>query len=404
MNIVRRWPARSWEDYVQTKPLKRATALLATAAAVGFLATAARADITIGVTLSTTGPTAALGVPMKNALELWPKEIAGEKLNVIFLDDAGDPTQATTNARRFVTDDKVDVIVGSDNTPTNIAIGGVAAEAGVPHIACAPTPLKDGREKWTFVMPQSVPLVGQILLDHMKANNVKSVGYIGFSDSYGDLWANLVKGKGAEMGLSLVDDERFARADTSVSGQVLKLVAAKPDAILVGASGAGAALPQVELRNRGYTGPIYQTHGAVSFAFIKIAGPAAEGVLMASGPVMVPEAQPDSALTKKPGLDLDTAYEAKFGPNTRTQFAGHIYDSMLILEAAVPLAMKTAKPGTREFHAALKNAIETVGDVPASQGVYHFTATDHQGLDERARVLLTVKDGKFQLVDFELPK
>jgi branched-chain amino acid transport system substrate-binding protein len=206
------------------------------------------------------------------------------------------------------------------------------------------------------------------------------------------------------MGLSLVDDERFARADTSVSGQVLKLVAAKPDAILVGASGAGAALPQVELRNRGYTGPIYQTHGAVSFAFIKIAGPAAEGVLMASGPVMVPEAQPDSALTKKPGLDLDTAYEAKFGPNTRTQFAGHIYDSMLILEAAVPLAMKTAKPGTPEFHAALKNAIETVGDVPASQGVYHFTATDHQGLDERARVLLTVKDGKFQLVDFELPK
>ncbi len=181
---------------MQTKPLKRATALLATAAAVGFLATAARADITIGVTLSTTGPTAALGVPMKNALELWPKEIAGEKLNVIFLDDAGDPTQATTNARRFVTDDKVDVIVGSDNTPTNIAIGGVAAEAGVPHIACAPTPLKDGREKWTFVMPQSVPLVGQILLDHMKANNVKSVGYIGFSDSYGDLWANLVKGKG----------------------------------------------------------------------------------------------------------------------------------------------------------------------------------------------------------------
>ena len=311
---------------MQIKPLMRRTALLATMMAASTFATTANADITIGVTLSTTGPTAALGVPMKNALDFWPKEIAGEKLNVIFLDDAGDPTKATTNARRFVTDDKVDVIVGSDNTPTNIAIGGVAAEAGVPHFACAPTPLKDGREKWTFVMPQAVPLVGQILLDHMKANNVKSVGYIGFSDLYGDLWSNLLKGKGAEIGLNLVDDERFARADTSVSGQVLKLVAANPDAILVGASGAGAALPQVELRDRGYKGPIYQTHGAVSFAFIKIAGAAAEGVLMASGPVMVPEDQPNSALTKKPGLALNSAYEAKYGPNTRTQFAGHIYE------------------------------------------------------------------------------
>lgn len=389
---------------MQTTAILRTTAALAALLAASALTSAAYADITIGVTLSTTGPTAALGVPMKNALDFWPKEIAGEKLNVIFLDDAGDPTKATTNARRFVTDDKVDVIVGSDNTPTNIAIGGVAAEAGVPHLACAPTPLTDGRDKWTFVMPQAVPLVGQILLDHMKANNVKTVGYIGFSDSYGDLWSNLLKGKGAEMGLQMVDDERFARADTSVSGQALKLVAANPDAILVGASGTGAALPQVELRDRGYKGPIYQTHGAVSFAFIKIAGPAAEDVLMASGPVMVPEDQPDAALTKKPGLALDTAYEAKYGPNTRTQFAAHIYDSMLVLQAAVPLAMKSAKPGTPEFHAALKNALETVGDVPASQGVYHFTPTDHEGLDERARVLLTVKDGKFQLVDFELPK
>lgn len=389
---------------MQSRTVLRTAALAVALAGATALASTAYADITIGVTLSTTGPTAALGVPMKNALDFWPTEIAGEKIKVIFLDDEGDPTKATTNARRFVTEDKVDVIVGSDNTPTNIAIGGVAAEAGVPHLACAPTPLTDGRDKWTFVMPQAVPLVGQIVLDHMKANNVKSVGYIGFSDSYGDLWANLMKAKGAEMGINLVDDERFARADTSVSGQALKLAAANPDAVLIGASGTGAALPQIALRERGYKGPIYQTHGAVSYAFIKIAGPAAEGVLMASGPVMVPEDQPDSALTKKPGLDLVTAYEGKYGPDTRTQFAAHIYDSMLVLQAAVPLAMKTAKPGTPEFHAALKAALESVGDVPASQGVYHFTPTDHEGLDERARVLLTVKDGKFQLVDFEVPK
>jgi branched-chain amino acid transport system substrate-binding protein len=385
------------------KKLLTTVAMLGALTAMTSLGAPAMADVKIGVILSATGPAAALGVPMKNALEFWPAEIGGEKVQVILLDDASDPAQATTNARRLTTEDQVDVIVGPNTTPTNIAVGGVALETETPHLGSAPMPLKDGREKWSFVLPQAVPLVGQIVLDHMAANGVKKVGYIGFSDSYGDLWAGVLKGKGGELGIEMVADERYARADTSVSGQVLKLVAANPDAILVGASGTGAALPQIALRERGYKGPIYQTHGAVTYDFIRIAGGAAEGVFMASGPVMVPEAQPDSALTKKPGLDFVTAYEAKFGPNTRTQFAAHINDARLILEAAIPEALKKAKPGTKEFRAALLDAIENVGEIPASQGVYHFSKTDHQGLDTRARVLLTVKDGKFELVNFGLP-
>jgi branched-chain amino acid transport system substrate-binding protein len=378
----------------------KTTAALAAVAAMAVLGPPSKADIKIGVILSTTGPAAALGGPMKNALDFWPTEIGGEKLQVILLDDAGDPAKSTTNARRLTTEDQVDVIVGPNTTPTNIAVGGVALETETPHLACAPTPLKDGREKWSFVMPQPVPLVGQIVLDHMKANGVKTVGYIGFSDSYGDLWANLVKGPGASMGLELVDDERFARPDTSVSGQVLKLVATNPDAVLVGASGSGAALPQIALRERGYKGPIYQTHGAVSYDFIRIAGPAAERVFMASGPVMLRGRS--TRPRPKPGLEFNAAYEGKFGPKTRTQFAAHVNDAMLILKAAIPEALKSAKPGTKEFRTALRDAIQTIGEVPATQGVYRFTATDHEGLDKRARVLLTVKDGNFDLVDFEL--
>src|SRR5438552_1995396 len=277
------------------KALLSAAALLLTVALPGAPALAETNEITIGFTLTTTGPAAAVGIPERNALDFVPKEIGGVSLKVIVLDDGGDPTNATTNARRFVTESKADIIMGSSNTPATIAVSNVANEAGIPHIGLAPFPITPDRTKWSVTMPQPIPIMGKVLYEHMKAHNVKTVGYIGYSDSYGDLWFNDFKSQGTPMGLTLVDEERFARPDTSVTGQVLKLVAANPDAILVGASGTAAGLPQTELRDRGYKGLIYQTHGAASMDFIRIAGAAAVGVLMAPGPVMDPEEQPDSA-------------------------------------------------------------------------------------------------------------
>jgi len=376
----------------------RKTYLAAAAVAAMFAAAPALAqtsEITIGITTTTTGPAAALGIPERNALEFVPKEIGGVPLKLIVLDDGGDPATATTNARRFVTESKADIIMGSATTPPTIAVSNVANEAGIPHFGLAPFPVTPERAKWSVVMPQPVPIMGKVLYEHMKAHNVKTVGYIGYSDSYGDLWFNDLKAQGVPMGISIVDEERFARPDTSVTGQVLKLVAANPDAVLVGASGTAAALPQTELRDRGYKGLIYQTHGAASMDFIRIAGKAAEGVIMASGPVMSPETQADSALTKKPGLALDTAYEAKYGPNSRSQFAGHSYDAFELLKRVIPVALKTAKPGTPEFREAIRQALLTEKDMAASQGVYNFTEKDRSGLDDRARIILTVKDGKY---------
>jgi branched-chain amino acid transport system substrate-binding protein len=379
------------------KALLSAATFAAVLALPALPARAQTSDITIGVSISTTGPAAALGIPERNALEFVPKEIAGVPLKVIVLDDGGDPTAATTNARRFVTESKADVIMGSSITPPTIAVSNVANEAGIPHIALAPFPITPERAKWSIDMPQPVPIMGKVLYEHMKAHNIKTVGYIGYSDSYGDLWFNDLKKQGEPMGLQVVDDERFARPDTSVAGQVLKLVAANPDAILVGASGTAAGLPQTALRERGYKGLIYQTHGAASMDFIRISGAAAEGVIMASGPVMDPEDQPDSALTKKPGLALNTAYEAKYGANSRSQFAGHSYDAFQVLLRVIPVALKTAKPGTPEFREAIRQAFLSEHEIAASQGVYNFTEKDRYGLDDRSRILLTVKDGKYVL-------
>ena len=380
------------------KAFLSAAALAAVLALAGTTALAQSNEIVIGITVTTTGPAAALGIPERNALEFVPKEIGGVPLKVIVLDDGGDPTTATTNARRFVTESKADIIMGSSITPASIAVSNVANEAGVPHIGLAPFPITPERAKWSVDMPQAVPIMGKVLYEHMKAHNIKTVGYIGYSDSYGDLWYKDIKTQGEPLGLKVVDDERFARPDTSVTGQVLKLVAANPDAVLVGASGTAAGLPQTELRNRGYKGLIYQTHGAASMDFIRIAGPAAEGVIMASGPVMDPEDQADSALTKKPGLALNTAYEAKYGPNSRSQFAGHSYDAFLVLQRVIPVALKKAKPGTPEFREAIREAFVTEHEIAATQGVYNFTEKDRNGLDDRSRIILTVKNGKYVLV------
>jgi branched-chain amino acid transport system substrate-binding protein len=372
-----------------------AAALAAALAMPGSPALAQTSEITIGISITTTGPGAALGIPERNSLDFVPKEIAGLPLKVIVLDDGGDPTNATTNARRFVTESKADIIMGSSITPPTIAVSNVANEAGIPHISLAPFPITPERAKWSVSMPQPIPIMGKVLYEHMKAHNIKTVGYIGYSDSYGDLWFNDFKLQGVPMGMTLVDEERFARPDTSVTGQVLKLVAANPDAILIGASGTAAGLPQTELRDRGYKGLIYQTHGAASMDFIRIAGKAAEGVIMASGPVMDPEDQPDEAQTKKPGLALVKAYEAKYGPNSRSQFAGHSYDAFLVLERVIPVALKTAKPGTPEFREAIRQALLSEREIAASQGVYNFTEKDRYGLDDRSRIILTVKDGKY---------
>jgi branched-chain amino acid transport system substrate-binding protein len=358
-------------------------------------AAAQTSEIIIGISLCTTGPAAALGIPERNAFEFVPKEIGGVPLKLIVLDDGGDPTNATTNARRFVTESKADIIMGSSTTPPSIAVSNVANEAGIPHFGLSPFPITPERAKWSVDLPQSIPIMGKVLYTHMKAHNIKTVGYIGYSDSYGDLWFNDFKAQAIPMGMTLVDEERFARPDTSVAGQVLKLVAANPDAILVGASGTAAALPQSALRERGYKGLIYQTHGAASMDFIRIAGASAEGVIMSAGPVMSPETQPDDALTKKPGLALNAVYEAKFGPNSRSQFAGHGYDAFEVLKRIIPVALKTAKPGTPEFREAIRQAFISEKEIVATQGVYNWTEKDRYGLDDRSRILLTVKDGKY---------
>ena len=373
------------------KPL--AAGLLAVAATV------ASADVTIGVSIPLTGPTSALGIPSKNGILLWPSSIAGEKLNVIILDDATDPTIGVKNARRFITEDKVDLIVGSAATPIAAAMSDVAAEGQTVQLMLSPVNLPEGKGAWSFRMPQSTAVMAIPIVEHWKKTGVKTYGFLGYSDAYGEAWLTDIKPLAEKAGIKLVATERFARPDTSVTGQALKLVSANPDAILVVASGSGAAMPHKGLVERGYPkSKIYQTHGAATMDLIRVGGADVEGSFVSSGPAVVADKLPEGNPSKALGMRYIAEFEKAYGKGSANQFGAHAYDVVIVLQKAIPLALKKGKPGTKEFRAGLKEAFETMGRTPVSQGVLNWTATDHFGYTPETGVLLKIVNGDWQVV------
>lgn len=369
------------------------------AAAVALTAAgAAFADINVGVVLSLTGPGSGLGIPMQKQLQLFPKEIAGEKVNLIILDDASDPGKGVSDTKRLITEDHVDVIFGSGLTPVAAAMAPVTAEAKTLQIAGSPVGVPPGQDHWLFRLPQGNDVMAYAMVQHMKKQGVKTIGFIGYTDAYGELWLKALGAEAEKNGMKIVGVERFARNDTSVTPQALKLVSAHPDAMVVVATGSGAAMPEMAIVERGYKGKIYQTHAAATPDLVRIGGKEVENTYVVSGPAVVPEQLPESHPSRKVAQDFVNKYEKAYGPGSRNQFAGHSYDFGLVMEKIVPVALKKGKPGTPEFRSALRDAMETMGRTILAHGVMHWTPTDHWGYTNETGVMLQVKDGKFVVV------
>jgi branched-chain amino acid transport system substrate-binding protein len=377
--------------------MKRFTKTILAAATALLASTSALADITIGASISLTGPGSGLGIPVGNGLKMWPATIAGEKVRLVILDDATDPTKGVQNARRLVSEDKVDVLIGSVITPVAIAMSEVAAETKTVQLALSPIGLPPGKDAWSFRMPQSNGVMANAMVAHMVKHGVKSVGFLGYTDAYGEQWLQALTPLLDKAGIKLLATERFARADTSVTAQALKLTAANPDAMVVVASGSGAAMPQLGLVERGFKGKYYQTHAAASKDLMRVGGKAVEGTFVTSGPVVVAEQLPDNHPSKALGVKFNADYEKIYGPGTRNQFAAHGFDTFLMLERVIPIALKKAKPGTPEFRAAIKEALESTPALAVTHGVLDFTPTDHWGFRADTGVVMKVTNGEWKL-------
>jgi branched-chain amino acid transport system substrate-binding protein len=373
------------------KSIQRTLVALAT---LGTVSTAALADINIGVNLSLTGGGAALGLPMQAMIKTFPQTIGGEKVNVTILDDASDPGKAAQNARRFVNQDKVDVIFGANLTPTTMAIGPIATEAKTVQISGAPG--KDG--EFVFILPQGFNVMAHAMMQHLKAKGVKSLGFIGYADGYGEGWLKAMTPMLKEANIKLVGVERFARTDTSVTPQALKLVAANPDAILVVASGSIAPMPEIALRDRGFKGLMYQTHGAASPDLMRIGGKAVEGTYVVSGPAIFADKLPASHPSRQASMDFAKKFQAATGSDKLSPFAGHANDFIVVMEKALPLALKKAKPGTEAFRLALLDTLNTMGRTVISHGVMNWSPKDHWGYTNETGVMVQVKNGAFDVL------
>ena len=375
--------------------------LFAVAAFAMLAGIASAQDIKVGVTISATGPAASLGIPERNTIALLPKTIAGHKVDYIVLDDASDTTTAVKNTRKLISEDKVDVVVGSTVTPNSLAMIDVAAETETPIISLAASsrivePM-DAKRRWMFKTPQNDQQMATVIVSDMLHRKLKSVAFIGFSDAYGEGWWTTFSTIAEGRGLKIVANERYQRTDTSVTGQILKMMSLRPDAILIAGSGTPAALPEKTLKERGYTGHIYQTHGVANNDFLRVCGKDCEGTLLPAGPVLVADQLPASNPVRKSALAYVNAYEKEYGKGSVSTFGGHAWDTGQLLQNAIPVALKKAKPGTKEFRAALRDALEGSKEIAGAHGIFNMSPTDHLGLDQRAAVIVEIKNGAWVL-------
>lgn len=377
--------------------MKRVSGFLAGSVASLALCVAAQAaEVKVGFISTLSGPVSSLGIPYAKGIETgisFRSEVNGNKIRLITLDDASDPSTATRDARKLIDEDKVDVLIGVASTPSTMAVAGISREAKTPMIAFSPVSFAGEAGAWVVTTAQPVSLMIDALIEDMKKRNIKTVAYIGFSDAWGDfVYDGLIKSAGAA-GIKVLTNERYARTDSSVAGQVLKLIASHPDAIVTGVSGTPGALPFLSLAERGYKGQLYGLHSMINPDFVRVAGASAQGLIAPTGPVIVAEQLPENYPTRKIAMEFRAAFQATEHAPSHDPFSAYAFDAMLVLTNAMERVPASIKPGTQEYRTALRDAIYSTKNLVGTHGVYNFKPGDTYGVDARARVLVKLDKG-----------
>jgi branched-chain amino acid transport system substrate-binding protein len=374
----------------------------ATLSSATLWASHANAYIKVGIVVSASGPGSALGQPQMRTIAALPKEIGGEKVVYVPLDDESDPTKGAQNARRLVIQDGVDILIGSSLTPVTMTMLDVALESKTPIISLAAATAivqpMDDRRRWAFKVVPNDDLMAAAILKYIAKAGVKTLGYIGVSDGYGEGYYKEVSRLAPTLGLTVTTHEVYARSDTSATGQALKVIGTDPQAVFIASAGTPAVLPQEALREKGYAGKIFQTHGVATEEFIKLGGSNVEGTVFSGEAFTVADDLPQDNPFRLVRDEFVTSYEKANGQKPNI-FGAHLWDAIALFKRAVPNALKVAKPGTPEFRMALRDELERGKDVYLNNGLSTMSPTDHNGYDERSAFLIKVDGGRFRLLE-----
>ena len=392
--------------------MKTAAKLLVWVVLLAVFGTAFAQTIRIGAVASATGPASALGEPEANTFRLLQDQlneaggIAGVPVEIIFLDDATDTSQAVTNVRRLIDENEVHAVICCTITANSLAIIDTVQEAEVPTVSMAASasiiePVEE--RKWVFKTPQTDRLMIQGIVEDMQAKGFGSVAFLGLDDAYGEGGLTEFQTLANETGITVTTTERYGRNDTNVTPQALRAVSSQPDAVLVWGVVRDSALVVNALRDRGYEGQVYVSHGTGNPEFLQLGGDAIEGTLLPIGPMIVAEQLPDDSEIKPVALEYIAAYEAEFGEGTASTFGGHAQDAVKLLELAVTQVIESGADldDVAAARTAIRDALEDAEPYVGIGGVFDFTAEDHLGLDDRALVLVEIRDNTWTLADGE---
>ncbi|UCV11819.1 ABC transporter substrate-binding protein [Dechloromonas denitrificans] len=373
--------------------------LVAGAALVlGAFGAIAAEPIKIGSVLSVTGPAAFLGDPELKTIQMYVEDInkkgglLGRPLQLVHYDDGSDANKANGFAKRLIDDDKVDILVGGTTTGATMSMAPLVEKAGIPFISLAgAVVIVEPVKKWIFKTPHTDRMAAEKVFEDMKRRGLTKVALLSETSGFGNSGKKETEGVAAKYGVTLVANETYGPKDTDMSPQLTKIKnTAGVQAVFVFGLGQGPAIVTKNYKQLGISLPIYHAHGVASEEFIKLAGPAAEGVRLPAAALLVA----DKLDAKDPQKPVVTAYTKAYNDkwkNDVSSFGGHAYDGLMIAVDAIKRAKSTDK-------AAVRDAIEATKGYVGTGGVVNMSATDHMGLDLSAFRLLEIKNGDWSLV------
>ncbi len=373
------------------------TLFAGTVLALGSFAAIANEPIKIGSILSVTGPAAFLGDPELKTLQLYVEEInkkggvLGRQLQLVHYDDGSDANKANGFAKRLIDDDKVDLIVGGTTTGSTMSTVPLVEKAGVPFISLAgAVVIVEPVKKFVFKTPHTDRMAAEKVFEDMKKRGISKVALLSETSGFGQSGKKETEAVAAKYGVTLVASETYGPKDTDMSPQLTKIKnTAGVQAVFVFGLGQGPAIVTKNYKQLGITLPLYQSHGVASDEFLKLAGPAAEGVRLPSPAQLIPEKLPAGDPQKPVVTAYDKAYKERYKQDVST-FGGYAYDGLMIAVDAIKRAGSTDK-------AKVRDAIEATKGFVGTSGTFNMSPTDHMGLDLSAFRMLEVKGGDWTI-------